>query len=93
MAFLCCRYSLPWPVAGDSVIGRIHGYGTIVNYGSNKLRFTGPVVVDSEIHQRSRIKAVDVQDHKTTLTLETNIHVVGQDDRPAVVYELMMVFM
>ena len=43
--------------------------------------------------QRSRLAVVDVQEHKTTLTLETHIQVVGQDDRPAVVYELMMVFM
>ena len=79
--------------ADGGPVGRIEGYANILNYGSNKLRFTGAVPVDSEIHQRSRVKAVDVQDHKTTLTMETNIHVVGQDDRPACVYELMMVFM
>jgi acyl dehydratase len=74
-------------------LGSIGGWSIILNYGSNKLRFTGAVPVNSEIHQRSRLKAVEVQEHRTTLTLETNIHVVGQDERPAVVYELMMVLM
>jgi acyl dehydratase len=86
--------SLQPRMAGASdFLGKIEGWSNILNYGSNKLRFTGAVPVDSEIHQRSRVKAVDVAEHKTTLTLETNIHVVGQDDRPAVVYELMIVLM
>ena len=83
----------PAMAGGGDAIGNIEGWSNIVNYGSNKLRFTGAVPVDSEIHQRSRVKAVDVQDHKTTITMETNIHVVGQDERPAVVYELMFVLM
>ena len=78
---------------GDSAIGRIHGYANIMNYGSDKLRFTGAVPVDSEIRQRSRVRAVAVREHKTLLTLETHIHVLGQDERPAVVYELIMAFM
>ena len=79
--------------SGQDFLSQIEGWANILNYGSNKLRFTGAVPVNSEIHQRSRVKAVEVQEHKTTLTLETNIHVVGQDERPAVVYELMMVLM
>ena len=78
---------------GDNKIAPIEGFSTIMNYGSDKLRFTGAVPVNSQIHQRSRIKSARVAEHKTTLTLETHIHVVGQDDRPAVVYELIMVFM
>ena len=78
---------------GSNLIGAIEGYSNIMNYGSNKLRFTGAVPVNSDIHQRSRVAAVEVSEHKTTLTLETHIHVVGQDDRPAVVYELIMVFL
>lgn len=78
---------------GSNAIANISGYSNIMNYGSNKLRFTGAVPVNSEIHQRSRVKDVNVAEHKTTLTLETHIHVVGQDERPAMVYELMMVFL
>ncbi len=83
----------PKMAAGADGIGNIGGYANILNYGSDKLRFTGAVPVDSEIHQRSRIKSVTVQDHKTTLSMETHIHVVGQDERPAVVYEMMIVFL
>jgi acyl dehydratase len=79
--------------AGGGSIGSIEGYSNILNYGSDKLRFTGAVPVDSEIHQRSRVKAVSVAEHKTTLIMETHIHVVGQDERPAVVYELMVVLL
>ena len=86
--------SLQPKMAGASdFLGQIEGWTNILNYGSNKLRFTGAVPVNSEIHQRSRVKSVAVQAHKTTLTLETNIHVLGQDERPAVVYELMLVLM
>jgi acyl dehydratase len=83
----------PKMAGGSNFLSKIEGYANILNYGSNKLRFTGAVPVNSQIHQRSRVVAVEVQDHKTTLTLETHIHVVGQDERPAVVYELMMVLM
>lgn len=86
--------SLQPKMAGASdFLGQIEGWTNILNYGSNKLRFTGAVPANSEIHQRSRVKSVAVQAHKTTLTLETNIHVLGQDERPAVVYELMLVLM
>jgi acyl dehydratase len=78
---------------GGSSIGDIEGYANILNYGSDKLRFTGAVPVNSQIHQRGRFKHVSVQEHKTTLTLENHIHVVGQDERPAVVYEMMIVLM
>ncbi|MFT5484078.1 MAG: acyl dehydratase [Halieaceae bacterium] len=77
---------------GESRISHISGYQNIMNYGSDKLRFTGAVPVDSKIHCRSRIKSVDVSAHKTTVTQEMHIHVVGQDERPVVVYELIVVF-
>ena len=79
--------------AGDGAIAQIEGYSNIMNYGSDKLRFTGAVPVDSEIRQRSRLMSVDVKEHKTTLVMETNIHVVGQKERPAVVYQLMIVLL
>ena len=42
---------------------------------------------------RSRLKSIVVQEHNTVLTLETNIHVVGEDERSAVVYEMMIALM
>jgi acyl dehydratase len=83
----------PAMTGGSSFLEEIDGWGNIVNYGSDKLRFTGTVPVDSEVHQRGRVKSIEVHEHKTVITVETNIHVVGQDDRPAVVYQMMMVLM
>ncbi len=73
----------------DDMLGNIAGYSFMNNYGSNKLRFLDPVPVNSEIHSRSRIKAVEVGEKGTKLTLEQVVHVVG-NERPALVYELIM---
>jgi len=69
------------------------GYGNILNYGSDKLRFTGPVPVGSSIHCRSRVKEVSATPKGTKMVLEQHVHVVGQDARPVVIYELIMVYM
>lgn len=69
------------------------GFNNMVNYGSNKLRFSGAVPVGSKVHARSRVKSVEkTPKGQTLMTLETQINVVGQD-RPAVVYELMFMYM
>ncbi|MEH6549912.1 MAG: MaoC family dehydratase [Pseudomonadales bacterium] len=78
--------------SSKSAIEDIEGYSHIMNYGSDKLRFLGAVPVNSELHSRSRVKAIAVSEHKTTLTLETHIHIVDQD-KPGLIYELMMVFL
>ncbi len=83
----------PAMAGASSFLDSIEGWGNIVNYGSDKLRFTGTVPVDSEIHQRGRVKSIVVHEHKTVITVETNIHVKGNDERPAVVYEMQMVLM
>ncbi|MEH6590759.1 MAG: MaoC family dehydratase [Halioglobus sp.] len=83
---------LPKMSGGPSPLGNITGFSHMMNYGSDKLRFVGVVPVDSAIHSRSRIKAVEVSEKKTRLTLETHVHVVGSDS-PSLVYELMMVYL
>jgi acyl dehydratase len=83
---------LPRLPCGPDVVGRVTGYSHMMNYGSDKLRFLGAVPVDSDIHARSRIKAVDVGERKTRVTLETHVHVVGSE-QPALIYELMFVFL
>ncbi len=69
------------------------GFNNMLNYGSDKLRFTGPVPVGSAIHSRSRIKEVSATDKGTKMVIEQHIHVVGQDERPALIYELIMIYM
>ncbi len=78
---------------GTRFLDKIDGWSNIINYGSNKLRFTGAVPVDSKIHQRGMLKSIEVHEHKTVITVATNIHVVGQDEHPACVYEMMIVLM
>lgn len=70
----------------------VSGYSHMMNYGSDKLRFLGAVPVGSEIHARSRIKEIEVAPKKTKVVTETQLHVVGQDT-PALIYELMFVYL
>ena len=71
----------------------VTGFNNILNYGSDKLRFTGVVPVGCSIHSRSRVKEVSATNKGTKMVLEQQVHVVGQDDRPALIYELMFIYM
>lgn len=68
------------------------GYNNILNYGSDRLRFTGPVTVGSRIHMRNRVKSVEREPKGTRLTIETHVHVVGKE-RPALIYDVMAIYM
>ena len=78
--------------SGDDISKQITGYRQIMNYGSDKLRFMAPVPVDHEIHARSRVVEVNVQEKKTTATLEWQVSVVGRD-QPSLVYHMTLAFM
>lgn len=84
---------LPKMQCGDNITELVGGYSHMMNYGSDRLRFLGAVPVDSEIHSRGRVKAVEVSEKKTKVTMEMNVNVVGQDAMPALVYDLSFVFM
>ena len=70
----------------------ITGYGTMVNYGSDRLRFPAPVPAGSRIHARARVKQVAQVKRGTQLTLEVDTHVVGSD-RPSVINDLVILYM
>lgn len=70
----------------------ITDYTNMVNYGSDRLRFPTPVPAGCRIHARSRVKAVAQVKHGVQVTLELNIHVLGQD-RPAVIHDLIVLYM
>ena len=78
--------------SGPNVVEKVTGYSHMMNYGSDKLRFLNAVPVNSQIHARSRISEANVTEHKTKLTSEIHVNVVGQD-KPALIYELSFVFM
>ena len=71
----------------------VTGYNNILNYGSDKLRFTGPVPVGCSLHSRSRVKEVTATPKGTKMVQEQHIHVVGQDERPVLIYDLIMIYM
>jgi len=71
----------------------VTGFNNMLNYGSDKLRFTGPVPVGSSLRSRGRIKEVSATPKGTKMVLEQHVHVVGQDERPVLVYELIMIYM
>lgn len=69
----------------------ITGFTTQINYGSDRLRFPAPVPAGSRIHARARLKAVELNQRGTQLTLEINTHVVGQE-RPSVINDLVILY-
>jgi len=72
----------PWQVVG---------MGSVVNYGSDRLRFVSPVPVGARIHARKRLRAVDASEHGTRAVREIEVHVVG-GGRPALVYEMIVLY-
>ncbi|MDR0212248.1 MAG: OB-fold domain-containing protein [Pseudomonas putida] len=69
----------------------ITGFSTQINYGSDRLRFPAPVPAGSRIHARARVKSVELLGRGTQLTLEINIHVLGQE-RPSVINDLVILY-
>jgi len=67
-------------------------FRNIVNYGSDRLRFATPVPSGCRIHGRYRIKSVEQVKSGVQVTMEINIHGVGQD-RPSVINDLVMLYM
>ncbi len=57
-----------------------------VNYGSNKVRFPAPVVVDSRVRSRSRIKEVSEVSGGLQVVRDVTIEVEGQE-KPCMVAE------
>jgi acyl dehydratase len=81
------------PKMRGTPVYEVTGYGNLLNYGSDKLRFTGPVPVGSSLHARSRVKEVSATPKGTKMVLEQHVHVVGQDARPVLIYELIIIYM
>src|SRR6201993_582447 len=57
-----------------------------LNYGSNRIRFTGQVPAGSRIRLRQKIKAVDPVEGGVRITSENTVEVEGTE-RPALVAE------
>jgi acyl dehydratase len=68
------------------------GYGNATNYGANKLRFVMPVPAGAKVRSRSRLVGVEAKPKGTQLTQELHVHVVGKDDTPALIYEMVVLY-
>jgi hypothetical protein len=72
---------------------RIVGYGSVINYGADKLRFIRPVPAGSTVCARRRIAHVRKKGvGGTQITFETEVWVEGED-KPAMLYRSLALFM
>jgi acyl dehydratase len=71
---------------------KIVGYGNATNYGSDKLRFVSPVPAGAKVHARARLVAAEAKPKGTQVTQEIAVHVVGQDERPALTYTMLVLY-
>lgn len=69
----------------------ITGFATMVNYGSNKLRFPAPVLSGQTVQARAKVKDVSPGPKGMQMILEVHIHVVGSE-RPSVINELVIFY-
>ncbi|WP_223296267.1 bifunctional OB-fold nucleic acid binding domain-containing protein/MaoC family dehydratase [Shewanella halifaxensis] len=69
----------------------IVGFNTMVNYGSDRLRFPTPVPAGAKIQSRARVKSVASTHKGLQLILEVHIHLVD-NDRPSVINELVIFY-
>src|ERR1700730_1002754 len=69
-----------------STIYRVKTRSRGLNYGANRVRFTGPVPAGSRIRLRLKIKSVDKVEGGVRVTSESTMEVEGAE-RPALVAE------
>jgi len=62
------------------------GYKRSINYGCNKLRFTGAVPSGARIRLRAKLLSIEPKDGRIILTRESTIEIEGEE-RPALVAE------
>ena len=74
---------IPW-LAGGFL--KIEGVTRGINYGSNKVRFTNMVPVDSRVRARSKLMSVEPRGGGMQLTSEITIEIEGEK-RPACIAE------
>ena len=68
------------------------GFRQVVNYGTNRLRFIGPVPADSQVRSRLRILGAEAREKGTLLKSEVEVQVIGADN-PSLVCEMLAMYM
>lgn len=70
---------------------RIVGYGNVVNYGADKLRFVSPVAAGSTVRAQARIVAVERRPKGVMVTEEIQVLVDGAS-APALSYLMLLLY-
>ena len=71
----------------------ITGFGSVLNYGADKLRFLTPVPADSAVHCRNRIYLVEKKPKGTLVGEELEVALVGREsERPALSYSMLFLY-
>ena len=71
---------------------RIVGAKNAVNYGAESLRFLVPVPAGASIHARARLSGVTSRPNGTLITTQVAVHVVGNDEKPAILYNMQILY-
>ena len=77
------------PMLGADIL-RVTGVTRGINYGSNKVRFTGMVRVGKRVRMRQKLLSAEPKSGGLQLTNECTIEIEGED-RPACVAETLSV--
>ena len=80
------------PAMRSKATWRTVGYGNATNYGANKLRFVSPVPAGAKVHAHARLIGAEAHPKGTQVTQEINVHVVGDDNTPALIYEMVVLY-
>lgn len=70
----------------------IVGHGSALNYGIDRLRFTGPVPVGKAIHCRSRIADAAPRGGGTMIDRDIAVHVVGHN-KPCLIFSWKLLYL
>lgn len=77
------------PMLGAEVL-RVEGVTRGINYGSDKVRFTNMVPVNSKVRLRQKCLSVEAKSGGKQMKMEATVEIEGQD-RPALVAESITV--
>lgn len=77
------------PMLGSEVL-RVEGVSRGINYGSDKVRFTNMVPVNSKVRLRQKCLSVEAKAGGKQMKMEATVEIEGQD-RPALVAESITV--
>ena len=72
----------------------IVGYGSVLNYGADRLRFLSPVPAGSQVKARARIVSVEPKARGVLVSEEIEVAIVGREnEKPALSYTMLVLYL